>query len=103
MRTSISQKSGPCDRDWPLPSRQPHDDPRPHRHRFARSTLAKDTPLVERVRSRCDRKVRKLAPWSAGPNPKKTVLLLENDDIALMSEDECGPGSRRTGQQACVK
>jgi hypothetical protein len=54
--------------------------------RFVRSTPTNDVPLLERLRRLCDRKVRKLAPWQSGQDPKKTLLLLESNDIALMSE-----------------
>ncbi len=54
--------------------------------RFVRFTTENDTPLADRVRRLCDRKVRKLGPWQSGQDPKKTILLLESNDIALMNE-----------------
>jgi hypothetical protein len=42
-----------------------------------------DETLADRLRERCDQKIKKLVPWSAAG--ETTVLLLETDDIALMN------------------
>jgi hypothetical protein len=55
----------------------------PPRIYVARYVPQNDGTLPARIRELCDRKVAKLSKWSPS---KTTVLLLENDDIALMNE-----------------
>jgi hypothetical protein len=55
----------------------------PPRIYVARYVPPNEGSLSARIRDLCDRKVAKLSRWSPS---KTTVLLLENDDIALMNE-----------------
>jgi len=50
----------------------------------ARYVPSNDDSLPARIKDLCDRKVKKLSRWSRPSTT--TVLLLENDDIALMNE-----------------
>jgi hypothetical protein len=67
-----------------------------------------DTTLPQRIKELCERKVKKLAPWSGKENRSgkrcQTVLLLESDDIAMMNHIKMAesiraayPGGRPSG------
>jgi hypothetical protein len=73
----------------------------PPRIYVARYVPPNEGSLPARIQDLCDRKVAKLSRWSPS---KTTVLLLENDDIALMNEIiltdamlKAYPGGRPTG------
>lgn len=51
---------------------------------FFMRVAREDESLRDRLRERCDQKIKKLVPWRAAG--KTTVLLLETDDFALMNQ-----------------
>ncbi|OLC49390.1 MAG: hypothetical protein AUH82_00715 [Chloroflexi bacterium 13_1_40CM_4_65_13] len=80
---------------WSVPARIP---PSLFFGRYTRE----DATLPQRIRALCDRKIQKLAAWKA--RGKTTVLLLENDDLALMNHikfsdalRDAYPGGRPAG------